>query len=259
MSRTESRKNEVHYFGNLADNQSIKFTFSAPVKTFPEFLKGLRVSSPIKEHKLPTKDALKPSLKADFDEMMKDLTLKDRAFLKETIEIRNKIVTTSSTNFSSLEISEETTSVNKKTKNLEETIVVSESIEEITRKINETLNIYNVTPVTTRQCIEEETPENQAFSDDTCIEQTPKTIEKNVYEIMKTPAKTAFITERLNTPVVVNNWDVACIQVLVTPISEDNQGDFMNLNLTILINLFEIKKFKGDTRCACDTICWVSY
>lgn len=156
--------------------------------------------------------------------MMKDLTPKDRAFLNETMEIRNKIINTSSTNLSLLKISEETTSVNKKTKNPEETIVVSKSIEVITRKINETLNIDNVTPVSTRQCIEEETPENQAIGDDTFSEQTPKAIEKTVSEIMKTPAKTAFITERLNTPVVVINKEVIISPIptpLETQISKD--------------------------------------
>ncbi len=290
----------MHYFGNHVDSQSVKFTFLASVETFPDFLKGRRVSSPIKEHNSPIKDALRAYSKPDLEEMMKDLTPKDRAFLNETMEIRNKIINTSSTNLSSLKISEETTSVNKRTKNPEETIVVSKSIEVITRKINETLNIDNVTPVTTRQYIDEETPENQAISDDSFSEQTPKAIEKTVSEIMKTPAKTAFITERLNTPVVVinkeviispiptpletqiskdpnqntretiayyrrlvtdktgllddliNTWDAVCNQVLATPITEDNQGDFMDLKFKlILINLFEIENFKGDIRCAC--------
>ena len=56
---------------------------------------------------------------------------------------------------------QETTSVNKKTLNHEEIIVA-------------------------RQCIEEQTPENQATSDDTFGEQTPKAIEKNICEIIKT-------------------------------------------------------------------------
>jgi hypothetical protein len=154
---------------------------------------------------------------------------------------------------------QETTSVNKKTLNPEEIIVA-------------------------RQCIEEQTPENQATSDDTFGEQTPKAIEKNICEIMKTLAKTPFITEPLNTVVVINKEVIIspiltppetqiskdtreaiayyrrlvtdkrvllndvlnnCNQVLLTPtIDEDNQGDFMNF--------MKLKKIKGDIRCACE-------
>lgn len=83
-------KKEVQYFGSSIDTSSSKFTFAASVETFPEFIKR-RESSPIKPDLKPVKKVT-AKITQEFKDIMDGLSAEDRAFLNETMEVRNDIL-----------------------------------------------------------------------------------------------------------------------------------------------------------------------
>lgn len=238
-------KKDIQYFGSQIDSSNSKFTFTASVENFHEFVKRRE-----SDNKTPTtvekvESKFTPTIEtSEFENIRKNLKPEDRAFLDETMEMRNEFLKNRDSKFQStakfdkdeyrsmpkpLEtpisyIPEETIGIKKNTNS------VATSIETITSKINETLNLE--TPKAAERINDDDeyqTPvtaiNNQNLYVTPTITITPvadaPTTPDHLKNITKTPPVTEFVSKRPTSPVLFIND-----KVIISPIKTQLEEKF---------------------------------